>query len=194
VLDAGAGAGEHSKIFRFAGKAVTSLDPIFRADVHMDIFDYYPGRQFDLVFCSHVLEHQRNIGIFLDKLIGLTKEGGLISISVPPELNPHVLLCHPNQFSAGLLIYHLVMAGIDCRDAQLCTYGYNLSVIVRNIRNSLSIRTWAHEEEAAEFMPQPFRDFCVTSFNRKTIFGPMRNWNWTPVLNVAPHVNSKLQG
>lgn len=192
MLDAGSGLGEHTRIFRQAGKLVTSLDPVNDADVRMDLLDYAPETQFDLVFCSHVLEHQRNIGLFLDKLIALTRDGGLLCITVPPEINPKVLLCHPNQFSGGLLIYHLVLAGLDCRDAEICTYGYNVSVIVRKVRNGLNLQSWAHEQESARYMPKTFEDYCLNSPNKKSILGPIANLNWEPALGVPPHPCSLL--
>jgi SAM-dependent methyltransferase len=192
VLDVGCGKGEHTTVFRHAGKSVTSLDPVEPADVRMDLFDYAPQTRFDLVFCSHVLEHQRNIGLFLDRLISLTREGGLLCVTVPPVINPQILLCHPNQFSAGLLIYHLVMAGLDCRDAEICTYGYNVSVITRKIRNGLELHSWAPREEAGQYMPAPFEDFRQQSFNRQMIYGPLRSFNWEPALAIPPHPNSLL--
>ena len=38
---------------------------------------------------------------------------------------------HVSLWNAGLLLYRLVLAGFDCSDASVLTYGYNISVIVK---------------------------------------------------------------
>lgn len=181
ILDVGCGRGEHAKIFRAMGKDVTTLDPYFPADIHADVMDADIDRQFDVVFCSHVLEHQRHIGAFLDRLISLCKPNGLLCITVPPEVHHGVLLCHPNQFNAGRLVYHLVLAGIDCRQARILTYGYNLSVIVPNVKNDLTVRDYAYEEEARAWFPACF------SGHGKHLAGAVKSHNWHDVYGMTPH-------
>lgn len=185
LLDVGSGRGEHARAFRFMGRDVTTLDPVFDADIKED-FLTADLPQFDVVWCSHVLEHQRDIGRFIDKMITCCKPNGLICISVPPEINPHFLLCHPNQFSVGLLLYHLILAGVDCRNVRALTYGYNVSVIVPNVKNGLPRQSWAHEMECAEFFPTE-----ITRHNNQ-LFGPLRSLNWESKLKIEPHMNSHL--
>jgi hypothetical protein len=60
-------------------------------------------------------------------------------------------------WNAGLLLYQLVLAGFDCRNARLGTHGYNISVIVPNVDAELP--TLAHDagdiQRLAHFFPAP---------------------------------------
>ena len=38
---------------------------------------------------------------------------------------------HVSIWNAGLVLYRLILAGCDCRDAAILRYGYNISVIVQ---------------------------------------------------------------
>lgn len=139
VLDIGSGEGIHSRLFAEAGKEVTAIDygksPLFRenASVRQIIADFNTydfGCQFDCVWASHVLEHQLNPNLFLKRIHSLTKEGGYVAITVPP-LKQMIVGGHVTLWNAGLLLYHLVLAGFDCSDAHVKSYGYNVSVIVK---------------------------------------------------------------
>lgn len=186
LLDIGSGRGEHAKVFRFLGKAVTTLDPYFEADIHADFLTTDLPQQYDVVWASHVLEHQRNIGMFVDRMIAACRPDGLICISVPPEVTPYFILAHPNQFTAGMLMYHLVMAGINCREARALTYGYNVSVVVRNRKHNLPPQSWAYEEEAIDLFPPELQR------NGKQLFGPAKAIEWESRLSIPPHFNAHL--
>src|SRR5262245_41489402 len=88
VVDVGCGAGQHAQRFADAGKKVTALSfeqyGSFEPTFIGDFFDFRADDPFDLVWCSHMLEHQRNVGAFLERLAALAKPGGLIAITVPP--------------------------------------------------------------------------------------------------------------
>ena len=154
VLDIGCGEGTHSDIFLNAGKEVTAIDygksyyfnkmksnPVFTC-ITSDFMEYHFDKTFDCVWCSHVLEHQLNPHDFLKKAIRLVKLGGVLAITVPPY-RPTIMGGHVNLFNAGLLLYRLVLAGIDCSNAHTKTYDYDISVIVEkkepiNVLNQLS--------------------------------------------------------
>lgn len=139
VLDVGTGDGEHAKRFRDAGKQVTCIDlgdsEYFDDRNNSIIADFntydWEGEQFDLVWASHVLEHQLEPHTFLKKIRDVCKPNGLIAVTVPP---PHTTLLggHVQIYNMGTLLYQLVMAGIDCSDAVTLWNGWNLSVIVTN--------------------------------------------------------------
>lgn len=144
VLDVGSGAGLHAKIMREYGKSVTELD--FGKSVYYeqregsegtifygDFMSYSPGYKYDCIWASHVLEHQPNPGLFLDRCINLVREGGVIAITVPP-FKHEIVGGHLSLWNAGMLLYQLVFAGLDCRTASVRSYGYNVSVIVNNVR------------------------------------------------------------
>ncbi|MFI0430075.1 class I SAM-dependent methyltransferase [Mariniflexile sp. HMF6888] len=140
VLDIGSGEGKHSDMLQNEGKKVTSIDfgkSIYferRSENHTCIFgDYYSHdfkEQFDAIWASHVLEHQPNPNLFLKKTHNDLKEGGILAITVPP-LKHDIVGGHVTLWNAGLLMYQLIMAGFDCRDVSIKSYGYNISLILK---------------------------------------------------------------
>lgn len=139
VLDVGGGAGEHAEVFLSFGKQVTSIDygkSVYfeRRDARRDVIvgDFNTlqlDRRWDLVWCSHVLEHQLDPHRFLCKLHAATREGGILAITVPPAKS-EIVGGHVSLWNAGLLLYRLVLAGFDCRQARVRRYGYNISVLL----------------------------------------------------------------
>ncbi len=129
VLDVGSGPGLHAQVFRAAGKLVTTTDLRAPCDVPGDFADLAFGA-FDVVWCSHVLEHQRNVGVFLEKCQQILSPRGLLAVTVPP-MKPEIVGGHLTLWNAGLLLYNLVLAGFDCSAAEVLSEGYDVSVIVR---------------------------------------------------------------
>ena len=152
VLDVGAGSGQQAQAFARAGKAVATIDIRPRTDlvgVEQIVGDFNTHdfgmiggheiadrnfqrlpRKFDLVWACHVLEHQGNPQAFLERVVKLTKEHGYIAITVPP-LKHEIVGGHVTLWNGGLLLYHLVLAGLDCSVAHVMKYGYNISVVVQ---------------------------------------------------------------
>jgi hypothetical protein len=54
-----------------------------------------------------------------------------VAITVPP-LKHEIVGGHVSLWNAGMVLYRLVLAGIDCSDAAVLSYGYNISVIAKN--------------------------------------------------------------
>jgi len=139
VLDVGGGAGEHADVFAAFGKHVTSVD--YGKSVYFERRD--PRREvivgdfntlqlptrYDLVWCSHVLEHQLDAHRFLGRLHAATAEGGVLAVTVPPAKS-EIVGGHVSLWNAGLLLYRLVLAGFDCRQARVRSHGYNISVLL----------------------------------------------------------------
>lgn len=160
VLDVGCGAGAQALELRRHGKEVTTLSferyGEFEPDFVGDFFDFPTDRRFDLVWCSHVLEHQPDTRRFLQRLAGFVWPGGLLAITVPPG-RPGIVGGHLSVWNAGLLLYNLVTAGFDCSEARVRSYGYNVSVILRPRRAVLP--PLRHDvgdiERLAHFFPLP---------------------------------------
>lgn len=87
-----------------------------------------PSDTYDVVWASHVLEHQLNVNSFLTKCHDVLKVGGLVAVTVPPRTT-YTAGGHVTQWNPGMLIYNLVLAGFDCSNAHIKQYEYNQSVI-----------------------------------------------------------------
>ena len=130
VLDIGSGDGTHAEAFRILGKDVTTISMIEPADHVGDYSRMYFNNTFDCIWASHVLEHQLNINNFLYSCYCDLKDGGILAVTVPPY-KPNIVGGHLTLWNAGLLLYNLILAGFDCSEAMVKTYGYNITVIVR---------------------------------------------------------------
>lgn len=130
VLDVGSGFGVHAQIMRSFGKTVTTVSLEAPAD-HVCDFVEWGGQpeSFDAVWACHVLEHQLDVGAFLAACRRQLRDGGILAITVPPAKH-FIVGGHLTLWNAGLLLYNLILAGFDCRNAMVGTYGYNISVIV----------------------------------------------------------------
>ena len=144
VLDIGAGQCLHAALMKSSGRTVDICDfgtsvyydrrngiGPFNREFMGDFGEMQIDSRYDAVWCCHTLEHQLNPNAFLKKVGSLLKEGGWLAIVVPP-LKHEIVGGHVSLWNAGLLLYHLVMAGFDCsRDVEVESYGYNVAVIVR---------------------------------------------------------------
>jgi len=137
VLDIGSGAGKQAKEFEKNNKVVTAVDlgksKYYESNsfsiVKSNFFDYSIDNKFDLVWGSHILEHQLNVGSFIKKAYQHVNEKGILAITVPP-LKPNIVGGHLTFWNMGLLFYNLIINGIDCSEAHGLKYGYNISVVV----------------------------------------------------------------
>lgn len=144
VLDVGYGTGDHAREMAQAGKMVLGVDPNgregyndqkngghvwFLRQGYMDP-ELPLSEQFDAIWSCHMLEHVHDPQAVLRKMFADLKDGGLLVLTVPPAQHA-VVGGHFTLWNAGLLLYHLVLAGFDCRYAGVRQYGYNISVMVR---------------------------------------------------------------
>jgi SAM-dependent methyltransferase len=182
VLDIGCGAGQHSDAFLQRGKKVTAVDygkSIYfernKSRITVRIGDFNTmtfDQQFDCVWASHVLEHQLNVGLFLRKVFAVTREGGVVCITVPPY-QPEILGGHVTLWNAGILLYNLVLAGFDCSGASVLRYGFNISVIVQKRTAVLPELAFDNGDvdRVAAFLPAGFHEGSS---------GDICAYNWGP--------------
>ena len=144
VLDVGSGEGKQRDFFINKNKKVKTCDLNIINGPHCDSskisYDYNENflkakinEKFDFVFSSHVLEHQQNVGLFIDKKISCTKNQGYICTIVPIR-KPFVTGGHFTIWNGGLLLYNFVMAGIDCSKCYLIQKDYEICLVVKNQR------------------------------------------------------------
>jgi SAM-dependent methyltransferase len=112
-------------------ETITRRKTLANTATYFGNFLYYEFvKKFDAVWCSHVLEHQVEPYRFLRQIKRVIKPGGLLAIIVPA---PRTVLAsgHINEYTIGLLVYNMVIAGFDCSDA--CVYQSNTecSIVVR---------------------------------------------------------------
>ena len=139
VLDIGSHAQNITNIFRHVGKHVTTIEvaPGYEADYKTDYLDTQFPAKFDAIWCSQTLEHQRDVGGFLDKMFDDLNDGGVLALTVPIDMSPSLAFGHCNRFTPLTLLYHVILAGFDCRDVSVKCYNWNIGLIVRKKYNGI---------------------------------------------------------
>lgn len=182
ILDVGAGMCEQAEYLRSHGNEVITCDyAAGHNSLQPAAYDYVGDfnklkfdRKFDAVLCSHILEHQLNVHEFLRNVVAATADDGYIAIIVPPR-KPFIIGGHVSLWNAGLLIYNLVLAGVDCSvECYVKQYDYNVGVIVRNVKNNIDDIDISYDggdidNHLSQFFPFPAHD----GFN-----GDIMELNW----------------
>lgn len=136
-LDIGSGAGIHTNILRQAGCNVTQLDKYSpNAEIQEGFLEHAFEESYDIVFCSHVIEHQRNCGLFFDKIFDVLEENGRLVMSAPKHPATTMIEGHINSFILPIFLQQLIYAGFDCNRGKLLSCGgIENSVIVPKADN-----------------------------------------------------------
>lgn len=181
VLDIGCGSGAHSTIFKSYDKTVTSIDlgissyyqKSKNAAIITNFMNWGIEEKFDLVWCSHILEHQKNVGLFIEKIYDCAKDGGYICVTVPPRKD-EIVGGHLTIWNAGLLLYNLIINGIDCKEAKIKSYGYNITVLVKKTKKiDLDSLNLSYDIGDIEKLSPYFPIQAVQNFN-----GNIKDTNW----------------
>ena len=171
VLDIGCGDGKHSKKFKENKKLVTATDiGNFYEGTVQGFYEELEFEPHDLTWASHILEHQLNVNSFLKKVRKDTKLGGYCCITVPP-LKHQIVGGHLTLWNAGLLLYNLVLAGFDCKEAHIKTYNYNITIIAKAAEFELPFLAYDNGDitRLKPWLP----DFCDEKFD-----GQIESYNW----------------
>lgn len=174
ILDIGAGSQVHTKSMRKEGLNVETNDILPSMDhycLYQDLIDF---QGFDGIWASHVLEHQINPGIFLAQIHNDLHENGILAITVPPRKD-EIVGGHVTLWNAGILLYNLILAGFNCKNASVLTYGYNISVILKKESITLPDLKYGSGdiETLAEFFPKGLK--VKQNFNGNIV---KHNWNF----------------
>lgn len=148
VLDVGSGENIHANAFANSGANVTCIDygtSVYaqKSEVNSairlitcDFLKLDLKEKFELVWCSHTLEHVPNVGIFIQKLIEFCRDDGCICITVP-DLHRKLYSGHLTLWTPGLLAYNVVLQGLDLSEACFVKGTNEFSLIFRPVKANL---------------------------------------------------------
>ena len=141
-LDIGSGEGVHTSILRHAGLEVFQVDKYSNtAEYKVDFIEHEFDRKFDVIFCSHVIEHQRNVGLFLDKIFDLLSDDGVLIISAPNHSVETLVEGHLNSFLFPLFLQHMIHAGFDCKNGKYLSLVENSFIVSKATNFDIKERT-----------------------------------------------------
>jgi 2-polyprenyl-3-methyl-5-hydroxy-6-metoxy-1,4-benzoquinol methylase len=171
VLDVGSGGGFHARAFAEAGSEVLCVDygtSVYARHgqrdgltvVNVDFNAFHSEKKFDLIWASHILEHQRNVGVFLEKLIDCCSEDGTIAITVP---DPHRKLAggHVTLWTPGLLAYNVALCGVDISDARFIRGTHEFSIFFKRRKVPLPddlTYDYGDLDKLAKYLPQGMKE------------------------------------
>jgi SAM-dependent methyltransferase len=156
VLDVGVWKGHHAVAFLGQGASVTGLDVTptpLNSPLYSHIESPYEqadlqGKQFDMVWCSHVLEHVPNAQHFLIHLRHWLKEDGWLCMAVPTSRQNRLHIGHLSLWTPAHLVYNMICAGWNCKKALWYTDYLTIGLAVQKTPDiSLSWRTGMPNEE-----------------------------------------------
>lgn len=136
ILDVGVGGGATSwKLCKYGFKVtgISLADPPFKHENYTHIKDRFENTDLnaDIVWCSHVLEHVPNIGLFIEKLIQATDK--TLCVVVPNDPTSLLVAGHLSFWTPAHLMYNLVVNGLDCREAKYYTHGRDIGLKVDKV-------------------------------------------------------------
>ena len=124
VLDIGGALGMHSQIMRKFGLSVDTIDKYEKKAEFVGDFNKYKFKtKYDMIYCSHVIEHQRNQGLFLDKIFDLLNEDGDLVISGPKHPAERFVEGHISTTILPVFLQLLIYAGFDCKEGKMMSLG-----------------------------------------------------------------------
>lgn len=169
VLDVGVHTGKHAMAFIAGGAEVTGIDVTLTPFEHPKYshvskpFEYViqdgilEKESFDMVWCSHTIEHIPNVQSFLVGLHYFLRDDGWLYIAAPTNRQNRLHIGHLTLWTPAHLVYNLICAGWDCREAkwytEYCTIGL---CVQRRPEIDLSWRTSlpSEIEQVNEYAPK----------------------------------------
>ena len=196
-LDIGCGDGVHSDIMKHIGLKVTGVDKYSeKADYNMDFMSWSKARHmnFDVVFCSHVIEHQRNVGEFLDRIYDVLSDDGVLIISAPSE-DHNLIEGHLNSFNVPLFLQQMIHAGFDCKNGKFLSAMENSFIVSKAKDFELSERQengyqWTEKHQGRSPVELKTSPIDLKFYNCQhihpdlTLTLPRHYWSYGMVINM----------
>ena len=137
ALDIGGALGNHTKIMRDFGLKVDSIDKYEKDAEFVEDFNTFKlESKYDMIHCSHVIEHQRNQGAFLDKIYDVLKDDGDLIISGPKHPAERFVEGHIATTIMPIFLQILIYSGFDCKNGKILSLGgIENSFIVKKAKN-----------------------------------------------------------
>jgi SAM-dependent methyltransferase len=144
VLDLGGYRGGSTLAMALLGKQVEALvegrfwperlapilEPRGMRALNLPYAQYEPEAPFDGIWASHVLQNERNPGLFLDRCRRhLADDGWLAVVAPPPRSRITAGKVNPG-WNLGALMYALLAAGFDLTRGHFVTHGFNVVAFV----------------------------------------------------------------
>jgi 2-polyprenyl-3-methyl-5-hydroxy-6-metoxy-1,4-benzoquinol methylase len=187
VLDIGSGQGTHSQLLKYIGLDVYQVDKYSNnAEYKVDFISHKFNKKFDVIFCSHVIEHQRNVGLFLDKIFDLMHDNSILIITVPNHPVETIIEGHLNSFIFPCFLQHMIHAGFDCRNGKF--------ISISRIENSFIVK----KDKNFDLKEREEQGYIWTQKHQNRSFYELKNStidnNKTYVYNceILEHTNNSL--
>ncbi|NGM22624.1 class I SAM-dependent methyltransferase [Roseomonas stagni] len=183
VLDLGCYRGGSTLVMALLGKHVEALiegrfwpdrlapilEPRGMRALNLPYDEYEPEAPLDGIWASHVIQNQRNPGLFLDRCRRHLKDDGWLAVVVPP-LRSRITAGKVNPgWNVGALMYALLAAGFDLTRGHFVTHGFNVVAFVPKATRVL-------ERHADAFADPSLWPFKLDS--RRGFEGDIRHCNW----------------
>ena len=123
-LDIGSGAGEQAAVLRKVGINVDTMDKYENtSEIQDDFMEHSFTKRYNVILCSHVIEHQRNVGLFLDKLYDVLTDNGLLLLSAPKHPADRLIEGHLSSFRTACFIQNILYSGFDMKRGKYLSCG-----------------------------------------------------------------------
>ena len=115
--------------------------------------------------------------MFLKKIYKDLKEEGWLCITVPP-MKQQIVGGHVSLWNAGLILYHLILAGFDCSTAKILEYGYNISIVVQKISIKKQLNLVYDSPDMDEIRPYLPETLQFDKRTKRSFDGNIKRLNW----------------
>lgn len=142
----------------------------------------FEDASFDVAVASHVLEHVPNMGLALQEIRRVLRNGGYLYLFLPKYANM-VLAGHINiGWNIGQLMYVLLLNGFDVKNGNFIEYGYSLCAYVSKKDIELPVLRGDRGDialiDSYDLLPRKIGDYGWPEGVSDGYFGEILSMNW----------------